>query len=102
MNQRSTITIDKSFFESHDIHHVESKHPNCPKYLSSRLGRGITSRRQYLSYREKHQQKLSEDIEKVGIEEPRTGKRPSISQTHMADLTQNIQAIVLRPLQILL
>jgi hypothetical protein len=87
IDQRSTVDIiDKSFYEPHDILHVEAKYPECPKYLTDRLGRAITGRRQYLSYREKHQKKLSKDIEKIGIEEPRTGEKSSNASINVANV----------------
>jgi hypothetical protein len=68
---RSTITIDKSYFEEHDILHVKAKF-NQEGYLADRLGRAISGRRQYLTYRETHHQKLAKNIEKIGFEDPRT------------------------------
>jgi hypothetical protein len=69
---RSFITVDKSYFEHHDIQHVESKFPQAEKFLTERLGRAISGRRQYLSYREEHHQKLVKNVERIGHEEPRT------------------------------
>lgn len=69
---KSTITIDKSFYEQHDIQHVREKFQDAPDYLTERLGRAISGRRQYLTYREEHHQKLAKDIEKVGFEKPTT------------------------------
>lgn len=65
--------IDKSYFEVHDIAHVQSKYPDCTDCLTERLGRAISGRRQYLSYREEHNMKLSKGIEKVGLETLGTG-----------------------------
>jgi hypothetical protein len=64
----STISIDKSFYEQHDIQHVKEKFPGAPHYLVERLGRALSARRQYLSYREDHHQKLAKNIEKIGFE----------------------------------
>jgi hypothetical protein len=69
---RSTITVDKSYFEEHDIMHVKAKFPSCDDNLADRLGRAISGRRQYLSYREEHHQKLAKNIESLGFEEPKT------------------------------
>lgn len=69
---RSFITVDKSYFETHDILHVQSKFPEANKILTERLGRAISGRRQYLTYREEHHQKLVKNVEKIGHEEPRT------------------------------
>ncbi|KAJ4369653.1 hypothetical protein N0V83_005415 [Neocucurbitaria cava] len=69
---KSTITIDKTFYEQHDIQHVREKFQGVPDYLTERLGRAISGRRQYLTYREEHHQKLTKDIEKIGFEKPTT------------------------------
>lgn len=68
----STISIDKSFYEQHDIQHVAEKFRDAPRYLIERLGRALSARRQYLSYREEHHQKLSKNIEKLGFEKATT------------------------------
>ena len=69
---RSTIAVDKSFYEEHDIQHVKAKFPLAPDFLTERLGRVISGRRQYLNYREQHYQKLAKGIEKIRYEKPRT------------------------------
>lgn len=69
-----TLTIDKSYFEQHDVFHVQAKYPLCPDYLAIRLGRALSSRRQYLSYREEHHSKLVKGSEEIGLDEPRTGR----------------------------
>jgi hypothetical protein len=69
---QSTITIDKSHFEAFDKHHVRSKFRDCPEYLADRLGRAVSYRRHYLSYREQHHSKLAKNVESIGFEEPRT------------------------------
>jgi hypothetical protein len=73
-NSQSTrsITADKSVYEQHDIRHVKEKFPKSPYYLTERLGRALSARRQYLSYREEHHQKLTRNIEKLGFEKPST------------------------------
>lgn len=67
-----TITVDKSYFEEHDILHAQAKFPGCSDYLTERFGRAISGRRQYLSYRETHHQKLSKNVELIGFEQART------------------------------
>lgn len=69
---RSTITVDKSYFQPHDIQHVKEKFGTGNSYLVERLGRAVSGRRQYLTYREEHHQKLTKNVEKIGFEEPRT------------------------------
>lgn len=69
---RQVRSIDKSHFEQHDMGHVQAKFPDIPQYLAERLGRAISSRRQYLTYREVHHEKLSKGIDKLGLEAART------------------------------
>lgn len=69
---RNFITVDKSYFETYDIPHVQSKFPQAKVSLTERLGRAMTGRRRYLTYREEHHQKLSKNVEEIGQEEPRT------------------------------
>ncbi|RYP66474.1 hypothetical protein DL770_008796 [Monosporascus sp. CRB-9-2] len=66
------ITVDKSYFEEYDMQHVKAKYPSCADYLVKRLGRANSGRRQYLSYREEHHQKLAKDVDLIGLEAPRT------------------------------
>ena len=66
------MSIDKSIYQQHDIQHVQEKFPHAPEYISERLGRAISARRQYLTYREEHHQKLAKGIEKLGYEKPTT------------------------------
>jgi hypothetical protein len=47
-------SIDNSHFRSFDIGHVRAKFPDAPNYLVERLGKAISRRRQYLSYREEY------------------------------------------------
>ncbi|KAF2728682.1 hypothetical protein EJ04DRAFT_503670, partial [Polyplosphaeria fusca] len=69
---RSTITVDKSYFEEHDIQHVQAKFPKADEFLTGRMGRAISGRRQYLAYREEHHRKLTKNAERIGLEEART------------------------------
>lgn len=41
-------------------------------YLVERLSRATSSRRQYLTYRKQHRQKLAKGTEKLGIEESKS------------------------------
>jgi hypothetical protein len=53
--------IDVSAYEGHDINHIKEKYPLSEKsgsYLSERLGKANTKRRQILQYNEKHHQKI--------------------------------------------
>lgn len=69
---RSIITLDKSIYETYDVNHVEAKFPSRNDFLTNRLGRAVSGRRQYLTYREEHHLKLAKNVEKIGFEEPRT------------------------------
>ncbi|KAF2024730.1 hypothetical protein EK21DRAFT_93852 [Setomelanomma holmii] len=87
-SQSSKIfTVDKYYFEQHDINHVQTKYPDCAEYLSERLGRAISGRRQYLSYREEHHKKLAKHVEKIGFEEPRNGEIFKIAEQIHIPLT---------------
>jgi hypothetical protein len=70
---RNVITVDKSYYEQFDIVHVRAKFPSCESAdLIDRLGRAISGRRQYLSYREEHHKKLASGVEKLGHEDRQT------------------------------
>lgn len=69
---QSTLMIEKSYYEEHDILHAKCKYPICADYLSNRVGRAISSRRQYLSYQELHHEKLAKNVELIGLEQPST------------------------------
>ncbi len=69
----STINVDKSMYQDYDISHVQAKFPTCATFLVERLGRAISTRRQYLTYREEHHNKLTKGVEKLGLESSRTG-----------------------------
>jgi hypothetical protein len=86
-------TIDKSHFEQHDILHVQAKFPTAQPYLIERLGRAISSRRQYLAYRETHHNKLTKDIEKLGFETARTEFTTNSTEATMLQHTENVKLI---------
>ncbi|KAI4217016.1 MAG: hypothetical protein L6R36_009317 [Xanthoria steineri] len=52
-------------FEPFDYNHVRDKYPTAEEFIVSRLGHGITRRRQYLKYRERHALKLKQGISGV-------------------------------------
>ncbi|KAH8726118.1 hypothetical protein GQ44DRAFT_759125 [Phaeosphaeriaceae sp. PMI808] len=92
----SNISIDKSYFEQYDILHVKAKYPLCADYLSDRLSKAISGRRQYLAYREEHHLKLAKNIDNIGFEEPKNsgfaGSEESASNSTKATMLdhQNI------------
>jgi hypothetical protein len=57
----------------------------------NRLGRAISGRRQYHSYREAHHQKVAKSIEKIGFEVPRTGRLPQYDIWSCSRLTWDIE-----------
>ncbi|KAL8665547.1 MAG: hypothetical protein Q9168_007678 [Polycauliona sp. 1 TL-2023] len=55
-------TADVAAFEPFDYNHVRDKYPRAEEFIVSRLGQGITRRRKYLKYRERHALKLKQGI----------------------------------------
>ncbi|KAL8702444.1 MAG: hypothetical protein Q9201_004395 [Fulgogasparrea decipioides] len=49
-------------FEPFDYSHVRDKYPKAEDFVVSRLGQGLTRRRKYLKYRERHALKLKQGI----------------------------------------
>ena len=60
---------DVAHYELHDCNHVRSKYPTADERLVSRLGRGITHRRMYLKYRERHAMKLRQGLDPGSIDD---------------------------------
>ncbi|KAL8697515.1 MAG: hypothetical protein Q9224_002275, partial [Gallowayella concinna] len=61
----ATKTADVAVFEPFDYNHVRDKYPKADDIVVSRLGHGITRRRKYLKYRERHASKLKQGIQHV-------------------------------------
>ena len=89
---KESAHINVSHFEQYDIQHVQDKFSEASEYLAVRLGKAISRRRQYLSYREEHRQKLrrgvEEDTQPVHVEalaeelpEPETEAQQSFAET---------------------
>jgi hypothetical protein len=57
--------IDCRHFEPNDIEHVRAKFPKAADYVSLRLGRAISRRRQFLRYREDHRKNYGLGLEEV-------------------------------------
>lgn len=55
--------INIEHYEKFDVEHVELKFPLADRYLTKRLGRAISRRRQYLRYREEHRIKLEKGLD---------------------------------------
>jgi hypothetical protein len=51
-------SIDTSHFQLYDTQHVRSKFPNADEYVTNRLGKAISTRRQFLKYSEQHRKRL--------------------------------------------
>jgi hypothetical protein len=69
---RTSIVVDKSYFEEYDIQHAKAKYADCSTFLAERLGRANSGRRQYLNYRDEHHQKLAKDVDLIGLETSKT------------------------------
>lgn len=51
--------LDISHHEFYEIQHVHDKFPNVDPELAQRLGRAISKRRMYFTYRETHTKKIA-------------------------------------------
>jgi hypothetical protein len=60
-------TVDTSYFEPHDMKHVQEKFPQAAEFIKQRLGKAISGRRQYLKYHERHRQKLGRGLEEGSV-----------------------------------
>jgi hypothetical protein len=57
---KESTQIDSTHFEEFDVRHVQDKFPEAEEYLVLRLGKAISRRRQYLRYRERHNERLQD------------------------------------------
>jgi hypothetical protein len=89
-------SVDKTAFEQYDINHVRDKFPEAEDFLSLRLGKAITRRRRYLTYRENHQQRLEHnsivDVNQAECYDEDDGKSASIQppSTMASSLPENV------------
>ena len=67
--------IDVTYFEHFDIQYVQQVFPSAEEYLSARLGKAISRRRQFLKYQEQHATKLAQGID------------PSVEETAQSETT---------------
>jgi hypothetical protein len=51
--------FDQSFRQPWDVRHVREKFPNIPDWLSERLGKANSRRRQFLEYRQAHHERIA-------------------------------------------
>jgi hypothetical protein len=75
-------------FVNNDTEHVRAKYPAAPEYLTIRLGKTLSKRRQYFRYRREHQRKFH-----VGLDEVDTGAGdlPSTVATSLPKDASDIQ-----------
>ncbi|KAM0553411.1 hypothetical protein ACHAPJ_007426 [Fusarium lateritium] len=57
------VPIEASHYEPFDIQHVKSKFGDIEPFLTERLGKAISRRRQYFKYRQSHHLKLSHGLD---------------------------------------
>ena len=100
--------IDVSLFEDYDTEYLREKYPSLPEFLVARIGKAISRRRQYLTYRELHARKLRSHLEgekdtdtlsiltrttattfrsQSGLDESLTSTRPDSRLTIMSETT---------------
>ncbi|KAK4229267.1 hypothetical protein QBC38DRAFT_508389 [Podospora fimiseda] len=60
-----TASTDTSHYEEFDTNHVAGKFSGAEEWLTRRLGKAISRRRQYFRYRESHHAKLSSGLEQM-------------------------------------
>ena len=81
-------SVDASYFEVYDVRHVQDKFPEAPNYLTERLGKAISRRRQYLKYRERHAEKLAYAIEDDSVMAP---SETTASVFHEEEITSYVK-----------
>jgi hypothetical protein len=60
---QKSAAIGVSHYEHFDVQHAAQKFPGIPQYLSQRMGRANTKRRQLLRYYQKHHDKMSRYVD---------------------------------------
>ncbi|KAL8812443.1 MAG: hypothetical protein Q9223_007292, partial [Gallowayella weberi] len=76
---------DVAAFEPFDYNHVRDKYPKADEFIVTRLGHGITRRRKYLKYRERHALKLKQGIKHV-IGDDNASSAGVLSETMVTDV----------------
>jgi hypothetical protein len=82
---KESAHIDTAYYEPFDIAHVHGKFPKAPEYLSVRLGKAISRRRQYLRYRDDHRKKYEQGLPIKGTL-PRVGAHREVESTVASSL----------------
>ncbi len=63
---------DTSWYEQFDIPHVQNKFPGAEDYLSTRLGKAISLRRQWFKYREAHHLRIAQGLDSDALDDKST------------------------------
>ncbi|KAL8877013.1 MAG: hypothetical protein Q9198_004891, partial [Flavoplaca austrocitrina] len=85
--------IDVAAFETFDKNHVRDKYPKAEDFIVSRLGSGLTRRRKYLKYRERHALKLKQGINAVAEVNDDANSGIELSETLATDVQDwNVQS----------
>ncbi|KAL8889951.1 MAG: hypothetical protein Q9192_005940 [Flavoplaca navasiana] len=85
--------IEVAAFETFDKNHVRDKYPKAEDFIVSRLGSGLTRRRKYLKYRERHALKLKQGINAVAEVNDDANSGIVLSETLATDVQDwNVQS----------
>ena len=90
---KESAHIDTAYFEPFDIAHVRGKFAKAPEYLTARLGKAISRRRQYLRYRDEHSKKYSQGLTRRGTL-PDMGAHREVESTVASSLPPAVKASV--------
>jgi len=83
---KRTNWVEKAHFEQFDIAHVREAIPSVPTAHAERLGKAITRRRQYFSYRQSHHNKLAH-----GLEGADAGEDAAAASTVASSIPQHLR-----------
>ena len=78
--------IEVAAFETFDKNHVRDKYPKAEDFIVSRLGSGLTRRRKYLRYRERHALKLKQGINAIAEVDDNANSGSVLSETLATDV----------------
>ncbi|KAI4669507.1 uncharacterized protein J4E79_001551 [Alternaria viburni] len=90
---KESAHIDTAYYEPFDIAHVRGKFPKAPEYLTARLGKAISRRRQYLRYRDDHSKKYKQGLTRRGTL-PDMGAHREVESTVASSLPPAVKASV--------
>jgi hypothetical protein len=86
---KQSSTMSMEYYEVFDIAHVQQKYPSAAEYLTDRLGKAISRRRQYFRYREEQHQKLVKDLPHLFLSKP-LELNPSKPALNVATATMHV------------